>query len=226
MRLRFVRVFGQERVGAQEKLGAVDFLLLHLLPPSLDNGLGGLAPMGHRLRQQRHDEVAAFDRRIGNRSGLKIPHGAGHGGRQLTRIVVDHGFQIARQPIMDVPVHRQHVSPAARRRIGEFGVRSQQVVQSQRWHDMPRVDAGIDNVLGDGVRKLRAWHENRVGAELTHGLAHETRLHVDLEVLDVLDRAYRPRGMHDRAIGTREAKRVHLAKFVFEVDRSEIGKRF
>ena len=114
MRLRFVPVFGQERVGAKEKLGAVDFLLLHFLSPSIDHGLGGLAPMGDCLRQQRHDEVAAFDRRIGNRSGLKIPHGAGRGGRHLTGIIVDHGFQIARQPIIDAPVHRQHVSPATR----------------------------------------------------------------------------------------------------------------
>jgi hypothetical protein len=61
MRLGFVRVFGQERAGAEKELGAVDLLLLHLLLPGLDDGLDGLAPMGNRIRQQRHDEVAAFD---------------------------------------------------------------------------------------------------------------------------------------------------------------------
>jgi hypothetical protein len=81
---------------AEDELGAIDFLLLHLLPPGIDNRLGSLAPMGNRVRQQCHDEIAAFDRHIGDGRGLKIPHGAGHGGRQLTRIIIDDDFEIAR----------------------------------------------------------------------------------------------------------------------------------
>ena len=52
MGLRFVRVSGQKHMGAEEEFSAVDFLLLPLLAPSLDDGLDGLAPMGDRIRQE------------------------------------------------------------------------------------------------------------------------------------------------------------------------------
>jgi hypothetical protein len=74
-------------------------------------------------------------------------------------------------------------------------MRPQQIVQSQGRHDVPRVDTCIDNMLGERVRKLCAWHGNRLRAELTHGFADKARLHVDFEVPDVLGRAYRSGGV-------------------------------
>ena len=113
-RLGLIRVFRQQCASSGQKLSAVGLLLPHFLPPNIDHGFRRLAPVRHRFRQERHNQVATLDNHIGNGCGLNVPHGTRHRGGRLTGVVVDYDFKIARQSIVAGFVHRQHVSPRAR----------------------------------------------------------------------------------------------------------------
>ena len=66
-----------------DHFAAVGLVLFHVPQPCFNDGFGCLVPMRYRLRQQGDDNVAGLRHILGDGMGLKIPHGAGHAGREL-----------------------------------------------------------------------------------------------------------------------------------------------
>jgi len=83
-------------MGAGQELGAVNFLLLHALQPTIRDRLDRLAPVRDGFRLQRRDRITALRHHVGSRRSLQIPHRSRHARGRQPRIGIDDGFEVLR----------------------------------------------------------------------------------------------------------------------------------
>ena len=175
--------------------------------------------------QKRHG-FAAIARRFSHGPGFEIPHGAGHAGSGLTRIVVDHRLQVARQALIGCLIHRQHERRRAQGRAAELGVVLQNITEPQARHHVPRVEAAVDGVHGERHRHLRRRHRHALPAERTDRLAGEPVRHMQPQAFKILDRRDRARGMQHAGIAARKTQRMNFTEFVAQIGAGKILDRF
>ena len=189
LRLRLVCIFRQQRARAGEELAAVDLLLLHFLQPGVDDRLGRLAPMRDRFRQQRDDDIAALAPRCRRPRRPADPTS-----RPPCRPRTDPNYCRSRFSVRAAAGHRPACSSPARmsscsseKSENSVCVLSRSFSRSGGTRCQGSTQPST-TCCGDRQRQLRARHRHRMRAEHAHRLAGKTRLHVQFQILDVLDR--------------------------------------